>query len=51
MTAVEVDVFPIETTAYNPLYQHRRWLFVVKTNLKKHTDTTKATHNIASMLD
>lgn len=33
-------MFPGKTTTVNPLYQHHRWPFVLKTNGNQISDTT-----------
>lgn len=37
MTAEEVGVFTLKTTAYKLLFQLRRWLFVLQSNYMKNT--------------
>lgn len=51
VTDEEVGLFTSGATAHNTLYQQLRRLFVLQTNHKKNTDTTRATPNTASMLD
>lgn len=49
-TAEEVGVFTGQTIAHNSLDQHCQLLFVLQTNRKNNTDTTRATQ-AASMLN
>lgn len=41
VTAREVGVFTVQTTAHIPLHQHRRWLFVQLMRREKNIETSK----------